>query len=49
MSKIPYLKRLFSNSAIGRETTSMLMTVTPRIIIQEEEEEFATGANPGRD
>ena len=49
LSKIPYLKRLFSNSAIGRETTSMLMTVTPRIIIQEEEEEFATGANPGRD
>lgn len=49
LSKIPYLKRLFSNSAIGRETTSMLMTVTPRIIIQEEEEEFATGGNPGRD
>ncbi len=49
LSKIPYLKRLFSNSSIGRETTSMLMTVTPRIIIQEEEEEFATGANPGRD
>ncbi len=49
LSKIPYLKRLFSNSAIGRETTSMLMTVTPRIIIQEEEEEFATGGNPGRE
>ncbi len=49
LSKIPYLKRLFSNSATGREPTSMLMTVTPRIIIQEEEEEFATGANPGRD
>ncbi len=49
LSKIPYLKRLFSNSAIGRETTSMLMTVTPRIIIQEEEEEFATGvSNAGK-
>ncbi len=45
LSKIPYLKRLFSNSAIGRETTSLLMTVTPRIIIQEEEEEYATGGN----
>lgn len=48
LSKIPYLKRLFSNSAIGRETTSMLMTVTPRIIIQEEEEEFATGLNAAK-
>ena len=48
LSKIPYLKRLFSNSAIGRETTSMLMTVTPRIIIQEEEEAFATGQNAAK-
>ncbi|MBQ9372380.1 MAG: hypothetical protein IJU03_09330 [Thermoguttaceae bacterium] len=48
LSKIPYIKRLFSNSAIGRETTSMLMTVTPRIIIQEEEEEFATGLNASK-
>ena len=48
LSKIPYVKRLFSNSAIGRETTSMLMTVTPRIIIQEEEEEFATGLNAAK-
>lgn len=48
LSKIPYIKRLFSNSAIGRETTSMLMTVTPRIIIQEEEEEFATGLNAAK-
>ncbi len=48
LSKIPYIKRLFSNSAIGRETTSMLMTVTPRIIIQEEEEEYATGLNAGK-
>lgn len=48
LSKIPYIKRLFSNSAIGRETTSMLMTVTPRIIIQEEEEAFATGQNAAK-
>ncbi|MDO4587432.1 MAG: hypothetical protein Q4C95_09060 [Planctomycetia bacterium] len=43
LSKIPYLKRLFSNSAIGRETTSLMMMVTPRIIIQEEEEQHLTG------
>ena len=48
LSKIPYIKRLFSNSSIGRETTSMLMTVTPRIIIQEEEEEYATGVNAAK-
>ncbi len=44
LSKIPYLKRLFSNSAIGRETTSLMMMVTPRIIIQEEEEDFLMGS-----
>lgn len=43
LSKIPYLKRLFTNSAIGRETTSMIMMVTPRIIIQDEEEEYVMG------
>ncbi len=43
LSKIPYLKRLFTNSAIGRETTSLMMMVTPRIIIQQEEEEFVMG------
>jgi general secretion pathway protein D len=39
LSKIPYLNRLFKNTAIGRETQSLMMMVTPRIIIQEEEEE----------
>jgi len=39
LNKVPYLKRLFKNVAIGRETQSLLMMVTPRIIIQEEEEE----------
>ncbi len=38
LSKIPYLNRLFKNDAIGRETTTLMMTVTPRIIIPEEEE-----------
>lgn len=39
LSKIPYVNRLFKNTAIGRETSTLMMTVTPRIIIQEEEEE----------
>ncbi len=39
LNKVPYINRLFRNSAIGRETQSLMMMVTPRIIIQEEEEE----------
>ncbi|MEN6557862.1 MAG: hypothetical protein ABFC54_06755, partial [Thermoguttaceae bacterium] len=38
LNKIPYLNRLFSNVGIGRESQSLMMMVTPRIIIQEEEE-----------
>ncbi len=38
LSKIPYINRLFKNVGIGRETQSLMMMVTPRIIIQEEEE-----------
>ena len=38
LSKIPYVNRLFRNIGIGRETQSLMMMVTPRIIIQEEEE-----------
>ncbi len=43
LSKIPYIKRLFSNTSIGRETTSLMMMVTPRIVIQDEEEKYLTG------
>jgi general secretion pathway protein D len=39
LSKIPYVDRLFRNVGIGRETQSLMMMVTPRIIIQEEEEQ----------
>ncbi|MBX3420491.1 MAG: general secretion pathway protein GspD [Pirellulaceae bacterium] len=39
LSKIPYLNRLFKNTAIGRETSTLMLTVTPRIIILEEEEQ----------
>ncbi|NLE37064.1 MAG: hypothetical protein GX621_03470 [Pirellulaceae bacterium] len=47
LNKIPYINRLFRNVGIGRETQSLMMTVTPRIIIQEEEEE-RIGAGPLR-
>ena len=48
LSKLPYINRLFKNVGIGRETQSLMMMVTPRIIIQEEEEERLgiTPANP---
>jgi general secretion pathway protein D len=39
LSKVPYINRLFKNVALGRDTRSLMMMVTPRIIIQEEEEE----------
>jgi general secretion pathway protein D len=39
LGKIPYVDRLFRNVGIGRETESLMMMVTPHIIIQEEEEE----------
>ncbi|HMP06075.1 MAG TPA: hypothetical protein PJ982_06980 [Lacipirellulaceae bacterium] len=39
LSKLPYIDRLFRNVGIGRETDSLMMMVTPHIIIQEEEEE----------
>jgi general secretion pathway protein D len=43
LSKLPYVNRLFKNVGIGRETESLMMMVTPRIIIQEEEELAQTG------
>ena len=39
LSKTPYLNRLFRNIGIGRTSRSIMMMVTPRIIILEEEEE----------
>jgi len=44
--KIPYINRLFRNVTIGRNTDSLMMMVTPRIIIQEEEEERLGIATP---
>lgn len=43
LSKIPYISRLFKNVGIGRDAQSLMMMVTPRIIIQEEEEFLQTG------
>ena len=43
LSKIPYINRLFKNVGYGRTTESLLIMVTPRIIIQEEEETLQTG------
>jgi len=48
LSKIPYISRLFRNVAIGRDAQSLMMMVTPRIIIQEEEELAQTGFDPTR-
>lgn len=39
LSKTPMLNRLFRNIGIGRTTSSLMLMVTPRIIILEEEEE----------
>ena len=46
LSKIPYINRLFRNTTIGRETSTLMLTVTPRIIIQEEEEQKIGGTAP---
>jgi general secretion pathway protein D len=46
LSKLPYINRLFTNVGIGRQTQSLMMMVTPRIIIQEEEEQRLGIASP---
>lgn len=48
LSKIPYVSRLFRNVAVGRDARSLMLMVTPRIIIQEEEELAQTGFDPTR-
>ncbi len=46
LSKIPYLNRLFKNVGIGRETQHIMIMVTPRIIINSEEEINQTEGGP---
>jgi general secretion pathway protein D len=48
LSKIPYVSRLFRNVAISRDARSLMLMVTPRIIIEEEEEIAQTGFDPNR-
>ena len=45
LSKVPYINRLFKNVGLGRTTDSLMLMVTPRIIIQEEEEDKLLGVN----
>jgi len=47
LSKLPYVNRLFKNVGYGKETESMLIMVTPRVIINEEEEALL-GTGGGR-
>ncbi len=47
LSKIPYVNRLFKNVAYGREGRSILLMVTPRIIINREEQMRQTGVTEG--
>ena len=46
LSQLPYINRLFRNIGIGRETRHIMIMVTPRIIIQSEEEFNQTGLDP---
>jgi Flp pilus assembly secretin CpaC len=48
LSKVPYISRLFKNVGTCRETENVLVLVTPRIIINEADEQrtAAAGSNP---
>lgn len=46
LSKIPYISRLFRNQNFGREAQSVMVMVTPRIIINEEIEQEILGTVP---
>lgn len=40
VSKVPYVNRLFKNTAAAVDEQRLLLMVTPRVVIQEEEEEL---------
>jgi hypothetical protein len=46
LSKVPYVNRLFKNVGYARETEHVLVMVTPRVIVTEEEEAKPTAACP---
>jgi type II secretory pathway component GspD/PulD (secretin) len=47
ISQIPYLNRLFKNVGVGQETRHVMIMVTPRIIINTEEEARQVGEGGG--
>jgi general secretion pathway protein D len=44
LNKVPYINRLFMNTGVGTVTQSLLLMVTPRIVILEEEEQLLGAA-----
>lgn len=40
LGNVPHVNRLFKNTGIAREDVRLILTVTPRIIVREEEEEL---------
>jgi general secretion pathway protein D len=46
LSNLPWINRLFKNVGIGRDTSSIMLMVTPRVIIKEEEEARNVGLTP---
>ena len=46
LSNLPFINRLFKNVGIGRDTSSVMLMVTPRVIIKEEEEARNVGLTP---
>jgi type II secretory pathway component GspD/PulD (secretin) len=46
LSKVPYVNRLFTTVGYGRESETLLLLLTPRIIVNEEEEQIFLGQSP---
>src|SRR5262249_52534343 len=46
LSKVPYVNRLFKNVGYSRETQNVLLMVTPRIIVNQTEEQRTATAAP---
>jgi Flp pilus assembly secretin CpaC len=49
LGKVPYVNRLFTNVGYSRQTEHVLCLITPRIILNEEQEERHTGFIAGDD
>ncbi len=46
LSEVPYLGRMFRNVGYARETETLVLLITPRVVINEEQEEIFTGELP---